>query len=189
MTTAEYLQTPESTRPSELVFGQLRVAEAPSPSHQRVVRELLLALAQETTAQGAGEVLCAPLDVVLDFAANLVVQPDLVFVSKDRDHIVRDRIYGPPDLAIEVEVSRSMGKRRSVYAELGVPELWRFDGQRVTVMELVGDAYAPVERSRFFPALEMIEFSEFVLRTIRDQRTGVREYRKLLRSRKGPSNQ
>ena len=38
MTTAEYLQTPETTLPSELVFGQLRVAEAPSTSHQRVVQ-------------------------------------------------------------------------------------------------------------------------------------------------------
>jgi hypothetical protein len=73
------------------------------------------------------------------------------------------------------------------YAELGVPELWRFDGQRVSVMALAGDAYAPVDRSRFFPALDLVEFSEFVLRTIADQRTGVREYRTLLRSRKGRS--
>lgn len=131
MTTAEYLQTPESTRPSELVFGQLRVAEAPSTSHQRVVRELLLALAQETSAHGAGEVLCAPVDVVLDFAANLVVQPDLVFVSKERDHIVRDRIYGPPDLAIEVLSPQprigQLDERIGWFARYGVRECWLAD--------------------------------------------------------------
>ena len=53
MTTAEYFQTPETSLPSELVFGRHRVAEAPSTSHQRVVRELLLGLAHETTEHGA----------------------------------------------------------------------------------------------------------------------------------------
>jgi Uma2 family endonuclease len=142
MTTAEYLQTPESTLPNELVFGQLRVAEAPSTSHQRVVRELLLVLAQETSAHGAGEVLCAPLDVVLDFAANLVVQPDLVFVSKNRDDIVRDRIYGPPDVAIEVLSPHprigQLDERIGWFARYGVRECWLADQieKRIVVLKL-----------------------------------------------------
>jgi Uma2 family endonuclease len=131
MTTAEYLQTPESTLPSELVFGQLRVAEAPTTSHQRVVRELLLALAQETGAHDAGEVLCAPVDVVLDFAAHLVIQPDLVFVSKNRCDIVRDRIYGPPDLTIEVLSPQprigQLDERVGWFARYGVRECWLAD--------------------------------------------------------------
>lgn len=38
----------------------------------------------------------------------------------------------PPDLAIEVEVSRSALNRMGIYAALGVPEVWRFDGQALT---------------------------------------------------------
>jgi len=161
MTTAEYLQTPESTRPSELVFGQLRVAEAPSTSHQRVVRELLLALAPETSAQGAGEVLCAPLDVVLDFAANLVVQPDLVFVSKDRDHIVRDRIYGPPDLAIEVLSPQprigQLDERIGWFARYGVRECWLADQieKHIVVLEL-GLRRGVVARKTFSGSQEIV---------------------------------
>lgn len=142
MTTAEYLETPESTLPSELVFGQLRVAEAPSTSHQRVVRELLLAIAHETSAHDAGEVLCAPVDVVLDFAANLVVQPDLVFVSKNRDSIMRDRIYGPPDLVIEVLSPQprigQLDERIGWFARYGVRECWLASQveKQIVVLEL-----------------------------------------------------
>jgi Uma2 family endonuclease len=93
----------------------------------------------------------------------------------------------PPDLAIEVEVSRGIGTRRAIYAELGVPELWRFNGLGVIVHRLAGVEYVPVERSRFFPDLDMAEFSQFVVRAIANQRVVVLEYIDLLRSRKGES--
>jgi Uma2 family endonuclease len=91
----------------------------------------------------------------------------------------------PPDLAVEVEVSNELGVRSSIYADLGVPELWRFNGLTVIVMERVGNEYRPVEKSRFFPAIDMEEFSRFVIRAIKDQRTAVLEYSDLLRTRKG----
>jgi Uma2 family endonuclease len=140
MTTAEYFTTPESSLPTELVFGQLRTAEAPSTSHQRVVRELLLAIAQETSAHDAGEVLCAPVDVVLDFAGNLVVQPDLVFISKHRNDIVRERIYGPPDLAIEVLSPDprigQLDERIGWFARYGVRECWLADQKQKQIVVL-----------------------------------------------------
>src|SRR5258708_3639246 len=42
----------------------------------------------------------------------------------------------PPDLAIEVEISTRIGVRRKIYAALGIPELWRFDGKRLIFMHL-----------------------------------------------------
>ncbi len=38
----------------------------------------------------------------------------------------------PPDLAIEVEVSRSALNRLAIYVALGIPEVWRFDGKSLT---------------------------------------------------------
>ena len=84
MTAMEYLQTPETVLPRELAFGVLRVADAPRASHQRVVLELLLVLAPFVREGHLGEVLPAPLDVILDFDAALIVQPDLVFVVSER---------------------------------------------------------------------------------------------------------
>jgi Uma2 family endonuclease len=128
MTTAEYLATPETVLPRELAYGVLRVADAPSASHQRVVGDLFLALAPLVRERRLGEVLLAPVDVVLDYEANLVVQPDLLFVSQARSGIVTDRVYGAPDLVVEVlsphpRIGR-LEERVGWFASHGVLECW-----------------------------------------------------------------
>lgn len=128
MTTTEYLQTPETVLPRELAYGEFRVADSPTVSHQRVVVELLCALVPFVREKQLGEALIAPMDVVLDFDAALVVQPDLLFVSRERHHIVGDRVYGAPDLVIEVlspnpRIGR-VDEKVSWYARSGVRECW-----------------------------------------------------------------
>lgn len=128
MTTAEYFQTPETALPRELAFGELRVAEAPSVSHQRVVGRLYLALAPFVQQRHLGEVLLAPTDVVLDYEAALVVQPDLTFVSTERAARVTKRVEGAPDLVIEVlsphpRIGR-LEERIGWFARTGVRECW-----------------------------------------------------------------
>jgi hypothetical protein len=56
MTTAEYLRTPESLVPTELVYGKLRVAESPLPRHQAVVLDLTLALVSHVQERRLGNV-------------------------------------------------------------------------------------------------------------------------------------
>ena len=60
----------------------------------------------------------------------------------------------PPDLAIEVEISNPLLDKFSIYAELGVPEIWRFDGQQLRFWERKEDnSYQPVDTSIAFPFL------------------------------------
>ncbi len=96
MTTAEYLRTPESVLPTELIYGVLRVAESPLPRHQAVVFDLGLALAEHVRERRLGEVWLAPFDVILDAGRSLIIQPDLFFVSNERGHIMNDRVRGAP---------------------------------------------------------------------------------------------
>ena len=58
--------------------------------------------------------------------------------------------YPNPDLAIEVDISPSQVDRPEIYAKLQVAEVWRFDGQTLTI-EKLGDRgrYLPVEVSQF----------------------------------------
>lgn len=142
MTTAEYLQTPETLLPRELAYGVLRVADAPIPAHQRVVRDLLIAIDAFVRPRRLGEVLPAPVDVILDFDRALVVQPDLLFVSAERRAIVSDRVYGAPDLVAEVlsphpRIGR-LDERLGWFARYGVRECWLLDlaTRDVTVLEL-----------------------------------------------------
>jgi Uma2 family endonuclease len=71
----------------------------------------------------------------------------------------------PPDLAIEVEISRSALDRLGIYAGLGVPELWRHDGNSLRVYLLSADGkYHLSEKSRAFSALPLEEFRRFLAR-------------------------
>jgi Uma2 family endonuclease len=128
MTTAEYLETPETVLPRELAFGVLRVADAPTVSHQRVVGELFIGLTAHVRARRLGEVLVAPVDVVLDAEADLVVQPDLLFMGAQRTSLVGDRIFGAPDMVVEVLSPYPrighLEEKIGWYARYGVRECW-----------------------------------------------------------------
>ena len=58
--------------------------------------------------------------------------------------------YPNPDLAIEIDISRSKIDRPGIYAALKVAELWRFHQDRFSIEQLAaGGTYAPAPRSRF----------------------------------------
>jgi len=59
--------------------------------------------------------------------------------------------YPRPDLAIEIDISRPQIDRPSIYADLGVSEVWRYvAGQKLIIEHLQPDgSYAPAEASRF----------------------------------------
>ena len=60
--------------------------------------------------------------------------------------------YPNPDLAIEVDISPSLVDRPGIYAFLGVAEVWRFDGQTLTIERLdPGGRYLPIETSAWLP--------------------------------------
>jgi Uma2 family endonuclease len=134
MTLAEYFSTPETTLPQELIYGAMRVADAPLVNHQRVVFRLALALQRHVEQENLGEILLAPTDVILDAGRALVLQPDLLFVSHERSSIVRERVYGPPDLVIEVLSPRprigALDERVRWFAEYGVREIWLYEQSR-----------------------------------------------------------
>ena len=68
-----------------------------------------------------------------------------------------------PDLAIEVEVSRSVLDRLSIYAALGVPELWRVGEEGSLSVWCLGDgAYRQCEESPSFPGLPLGLLAEFL---------------------------
>src|SRR5258707_275347 len=113
----------------ELIYGVLRVAESPSARHQTSVADLFRALDTHVRERHLGRVFAAPIDVVLDAERALVLQPDIVFVSKARTAILlKDRIHGAPDLMIDVlspELRIGRTEERVQWcADSGVRECW-----------------------------------------------------------------
>jgi Uma2 family endonuclease len=120
----------------ELIDGEHFATAAPVPLHQRVLTRLAHSLSAHVAATGGGEVLIGPVDVVL--SPHDVLEPDLIFVSDARSHLVTDKcVVGPPDIVVEI-LSLSTRRRdrtvkRRLYMEAGVLEYWIVDSGRGTV--------------------------------------------------------
>ena len=84
----DYLKTPEDKR-YELVNGELIMTPSPTPNHQRISGKLEFVVRKFVTENNLGEVFDAPCDVYLD--DENVVQPDILFVSKDRLDIIGEK--------------------------------------------------------------------------------------------------
>ena len=68
----------------------------------------------------------------------------------------------PPDLMIEIEVSRSALKRMAIFAAFRIPELWCYDGDELRIYLLQADgAYQLSERSLAFPPIPIKELVRF----------------------------
>ncbi|MCZ6491860.1 MAG: Uma2 family endonuclease, partial [Acidobacteria bacterium] len=85
-----------------------------------------------------GKVYVAPLDTI--FNKYTVLQPDILFVSKERlSEVAKERIEGAPDLVVEVLSPSTADKDRrrklAVYSQFGIQEYWIVDPETRT-MEL-----------------------------------------------------
>ena len=69
----------------------------------------------------------------------------------------------PPDLIVEIDVTRSSIRREPIYAAFGVPEVWRYDGRTLLFLHLQPDGtYRPADRSAALPALSPADVMRFV---------------------------
>lgn len=131
LTTSEYLSGPETNRRRELTWGIVREPAAPAWDHQVLVGRIFTKLDAHARRLGLGKVGMSPLDVVLDPDRHLIVQPDVVFISAERCGIIRNQIWGAPDLVVEIlspDSSRyDSQQKRAWYARYGVREMWIVD--------------------------------------------------------------
>jgi len=128
LTTSEYLQSAETLRVQELIYGTVHVAESPSPRHQDLLLEMAVLLRVFVRQHRLGSVWIAPLDVILDTRRALIVQPDLFFISNQRQDIITDRIWGAPDMLLEVMSPNprigDLQERVRWFSQYGVRECW-----------------------------------------------------------------
>lgn len=138
-------ELPETAQPIELWDGEIVMSPSPHADHQRIVLRFCERLNCFVTERKLGEVFVSPLDVVL--SPRRVVQPDVFFISNRRRHIIKDRIRGVPDLAVEIisegTWERDRVAKRSLYEQFGLPEYWIVDpeSRTIEVFALIGGSY------------------------------------------------
>jgi Uma2 family endonuclease len=132
----DYRTAPPDKR-YELLDGDLVMTPAPNLKHQMVQVQLGERLARFVRENSLGRLFFARCDVVL--SDTDVVQPDLLFVSKERAHLLSggENVQGAPDLVVEIlsptTAERDRGYKRALYAKHGVKEYWLVDPVSETV--------------------------------------------------------
>ena len=143
LTYEEYLNAPEIKARYDIVDGVMIMAPGPTVDHQKILRQLFRSLDQFVSQRQLGDVLFAPLDIVVRREPLQTRQPDLLFVSNQRSAIIGQMVEGAPDLVAEVlspSNTRSDIEDKLVdYAALGVLECWLIspEAHSVEVLELV----------------------------------------------------
>lgn len=84
------------------------------------------------------------------------VEPDACFLIASYRPDIKWREYDPavgpsPDLVIEIDLTSGSSIRLKTYADMGVSEVWRFDGEDLTILVLRDGAYVVADRGPSFP--------------------------------------
>ena len=70
----------------------------------------------------------------------------------------------PPDVAVEVDMHHGFVDKFPIYAALGVPEIWHYDGERLRIHLLKQDEYVSANESQALPPLTSNILTDFLTR-------------------------
>ena len=165
--------------------GRLQVV-SPSAEHE-AYKDLALRLAQ-TVAEELG----VPLETRGSTtwkrrALAKGVEPDASFYVSNAHRVIGRRTIDletdpPPDIVVEIDVTNESLSKFPIYAALGVPEIWRYDGSRFDMYELQQSEYVPCSTSRSFPELTApIVFECLELSKTAGQTKAIEAFRQRLR--------
>jgi Uma2 family endonuclease len=149
-TYADLLDTPDDGNRYEIIDGELIVSAAPLVAHQWLLYLLSRRFGDHIDRRRLGRVLFAPVDVL--FPSGDTVEPDLIFIRRDRLHIVQAALVkGVPDILLEVlspsTRDRDLGRKLALYEAEGVPEYWIADPEVPELILLVLGSNGRYERA------------------------------------------
>ena len=93
-------------------------------------------------------------------------EPDKCYYIQN-ESLVRGRIVNlnfdpPPDLVVEVDITHTDINKNALYADLGIPEFWRYDGEVLKIYQLQSGEYQEQAISPTFPWLQKEVFYQFL---------------------------
>jgi Uma2 family endonuclease len=154
--------------------GELEIM-SPSTEHEkfnRRIAQLVLTVAEELgiEAEDLGSTTFRREDLERGF------EPDSCFYIQNEEQVRgKDRIDlavdPPPDLVIEIDIISPSFSKLPIYAQIGVPEVWRYDGERMTILVLEGSDYAKTAESIVLPPVTSNVLTDFVEKSKSMKRT------------------
>lgn len=80
----------------------------------------------------------------------------------------------PPDLVIEIDITNTDINKTALYANLGIPEFWRYDGQVLTIYHLQNGQYQERDISPTFPQVPKEQLYRFLQDCIQQGETAAK---------------
>jgi Uma2 family endonuclease len=145
--------------------GRLQIV---SPTHEHEeYKEFILRLAQ---------VLAEETNVTLETRGSATyrrrqkakgAEPDTSFYVQHAAHLIGKRRIDletdpPPDVVVEIDLSNESLSKFPIYAALGVPEIWLYDGQQARFYQLAEQRYQEIAHSLAFPVLTSAALTDFL---------------------------
>lgn len=113
-------------------------------------------------------------------------EPDAAYYIQNQP-LVAGRIVDltkdpPPDLVVEVDITHTDIDKLQLYAAMGVPEFWRYNGETWRIYQLQGSVYEEVEKSPTFTIVPKTKLYEFLATARMSEMQADRELREWVRS-------
>src|SRR5262245_22915704 len=157
-------------------------------SYSRLLGRFVFVLAEEFTLpiSSCGDMTCdrEDLDRGLEPDESFYIVNEALVRDKDEIDLTVDP---PPDLALEIDISRSSRNRLAIYAAMRVPEVWQWNAKTLRVWRLGADGeYASSDVSQYFPGIAIQELAHFLHRRAEvDEVSLVAEFRTWVRKQFG----
>ncbi|MGB7413774.1 MAG: Uma2 family endonuclease [Thermosynechococcaceae cyanobacterium] len=165
--------------------GQLEIRRYSDPheSYKKLLGRLVEALTEELDLEirSLGSRTCDRKDL------RRGLEPDQCYYIKNESAVWNKEQIDlqqdpPPDLAIEVDITSSSLDRLAIYADLGVPEVWRYDGLSLIIYDLQNQQYQPCASSKTFMGLSPADVERFLAmkKTLKENAL-IRQFRQWVR--------
>jgi Uma2 family endonuclease len=167
--------------------GRLEIVTL-SPEHEslkKIIGRLVEAFTEELGIRMASSASTTlnrkDLDKGVEADESYYIANEAAFRGKKRIDLPKDP---PPDLVIEVAVTRRVLDRLPLYEAMAVPEVWCHDGKKLAVLVLEGGKYVERRKSKVLPMLPMAELARFIdQRGKLDETALLRSFRAWVRGR------
>ncbi|HXD34444.1 MAG TPA: Uma2 family endonuclease [Pyrinomonadaceae bacterium] len=139
---------------------------SPTAKHEKVSRSIDLFINLVAAEIGAdvatlGSTTYKREDLLRGFEpdACFYIENELKIRGKDRIDLSIDPV---PDLVVEIDITRSTINKRALFAQFGVPEVWRYDGNKIEILVLEAGDYSLSDHSRALPLLSSAILNRFI---------------------------
>ena len=149
--------------------GKLEIM-SPTAKHEQVNRSIEL-LVRNTTLEVNIEVRSLGSTTFKREDIERGFEPDSCFYVQN-ERAIRGKeeldlsVDPPPDIVVEIDVTTSSINKRSLFAQFAVPEVWRYDGEKIEILKLVSSAYVKSETSSVLPFITAKVLTDFIAESL-----------------------